>query len=73
MSWSIPLYIALTVALLTEARRLARRKAFKEIAIFLSLWTIAFTLVVADQLGVAWLRPLNWIKVIVQPLNKLLS
>jgi hypothetical protein len=64
--------LTLAATLPLETRRLAKLRASRDMRVYLAIWVLALAAVVADQLELPWLRPLEWIRMMILPLNKLI-
>lgn len=71
MSWNGLIAILLLFVPLAEMSDL-RSAARKDIAMFVIVWSVAFAAIAAEWLGLSMPRPLDWIRLAAQPINRLL-
>ena len=72
MSWKVLLLVVLAVSLAVEWQGLRKAKQKKELLVYLSVWTCSLLWVIADMMELPGIRPLDWIKVVMYPINRLL-
>lgn len=72
MSWKVLLLVVLAVSLAVEWQGLRKGKQKKELLVYLTVWTCSLLWVIADMMELPGIRPLDWIKVVMYPINRLL-
>lgn len=72
MSWKAMLLVVLAVSLAAEWQGLRKAKQKKELLVYLTVWICSLLWVIADMMELPGIRPLDWIKVVMYPINRLL-
>lgn len=72
MSWKLLLLVVLVISLITEWQKLRKAKQRKDLLVYLSVWGCSLLWVIADMMELPGIRPLDWIKVVMYPINRLL-
>ena len=72
MKWGLLLLAVLAVSLLMEWQGLRKTKRMSDRVLYLTVWGLSLLLVLADCMELSWLRPLDWVKIILYPVNRLL-
>jgi len=63
----------LLVVLALETPRVVKLRSTRDLVVFLLLWGLVFVTAVANWARWPGLRPLDWIRIVMQPINRLLS
>ncbi|EGG34597.1 hypothetical protein [Paenibacillus sp. HGF5] len=73
MNWHWLFIFFLTVVLVTETRHLLKLRSIRDIIVFYAVWGVTLLALIGDMMEVPYLRPLDWIGALVQPLSGLIS
>jgi len=72
MKWDLLLLAVLAGSFLMEWGGLKKAQRISDRVLFLTIWGLSLLLVLADGMELSWLRPLDWVKIILHPVNRLL-
>ncbi|ACX64918.1 hypothetical protein MHI43_13670 [Paenibacillus sp. FSL H8-0457] len=73
MNWHWLFIFFLAVVLVTETRHLLKLRSIRDIIVFYAVWGVTLLALIGDMMEVPYLRPLDWIGALVQPLSGLIS
>ncbi|MGY5343241.1 hypothetical protein ACXFAU_12420 [Paenibacillus glucanolyticus] len=73
MNWHFLLITFLLIVVVTETRHLIRLRALRDMIVFYAVWGLTLLAIIGDMLELTELRPLDWISIMMQPLNRLIS
>lgn len=73
MNWHFLLIAFLLIVIVTETRHLIRLRSLRDMIVFYAVWGLTLLSIIGDMMEFSELRPLDWIGVIMQPLNRLIS
>lgn len=73
MNWHWLLIFFLAVVLVTETRHLLKLRSIRDIIVFYAVWGVTLLALIGDMMEVPYLRPLDWIGALMQPLSGLIS
>ncbi|MCM3257420.1 hypothetical protein M3664_06415 [Paenibacillus lautus] len=73
MNWHWLFIFFLAVVLVTETRHLLKQRSIRDIIVFYAVWGVTLLALIGDMMEVPYLRPLDWIGALVQPLSGLIS
>ncbi|WP_339223570.1 hypothetical protein [Paenibacillus sp. FSL W7-1332] len=73
MNWHWLFILFLSIVLVTETRQLLKLRSLKDLVVFYAVWGVTLLALIGDMMEVPYLRPLDWIGVLMQPLNRLIS
>ncbi|MBT2289701.1 hypothetical protein J7E73_11250 [Paenibacillus albidus] len=73
MNWNIGLLLCLLLVPVWEIPRLRRLRSARDMMTFFLVWVLAVAAVLADIAEWPYLRPLDWIKLLVEIPGKLIS
>ncbi|MEK3734195.1 hypothetical protein MKX64_17485 [Paenibacillus sp. FSL M8-0334] len=69
MNWHMLLSIVLLVSLVNGIRRIRKLHAMRDMLVFLTIWGLAVITMLGDALEMPGMRPLDWIKAVMQPIS----
>nr|WP_251035691.1 hypothetical protein [Paenibacillus sp. ISL-20] len=61
------------IVFVTETRHLLQLRSLRDMIVFYTVWGVTLLALIGDMMEVPYLRPLDWIGAIMQPLNRLIS
>lgn len=73
MNWHWLFILFLSIVLVTETRQLLKLRSLRDLVVFYAVWGATMLALIGDMMEVPYLRPLDWIGVLMQPLNRLIS
>ncbi|MFB4327689.1 hypothetical protein [Paenibacillus sp. CR_12] len=73
MNWHWLFIFFLAVVFVTETRHLLKLRSIRDIIVFYAVWGATLLALIGDMMEVPYLRPLDWIGALVQPLSGLIS
>ncbi|MGG3507818.1 hypothetical protein ABES58_20320 [Paenibacillus lautus] len=73
MNWHWLLILFLFIVFVTETRHLLQLRSLRDMVVFYTVWGVTLLALIGDMMEVPYLRPLDWIGAIMQPLNRLIS
>ncbi|KZS48482.1 hypothetical protein AWU65_22365 [Paenibacillus glucanolyticus] len=73
MNWHFVLITFLLIVVVTETRHLIRLRSLRDMIVFYAVWGLTLLSIIGDMLELTELRPLDWISIMMQPLNRLIS
>ncbi|MFE0560541.1 hypothetical protein ACFW1P_31930 [Paenibacillus sp. NPDC058910] len=73
MNWHWLLILFLFIVLVTETQHLLQLRSLRDMIVFYTVWGVTLLALIGDMMEVPYLRPLDWIGAIMQPLNRLIS
>ncbi|MBT2762106.1 MULTISPECIES: hypothetical protein [Paenibacillus] len=73
MNWHWLLILFLFIVFVTETRHLLQLRSLRDMIVFYTVWGVTLLALIGDMMEVPYLRPLDWIGAIMQPLNRLIS
>lgn len=73
MNWHWLFLFFLALVLVTETRQLLKLRSIRDIIVFYAVWGVTLLALIGDMMEVPYLRPLDWIGALMQPLNGLIS
>ncbi|MEF7438373.1 hypothetical protein V4V36_13080 [Paenibacillus lautus] len=73
MNWHWLFLFFLAVVFVTETRHLLKLRSIRDIIVFYAVWGVTLLALIGDMMEVPYLRPLDWIGALVQPLSGLIS
>ncbi|MBX4149029.1 hypothetical protein MKY82_13955 [Paenibacillus sp. FSL W7-1279] len=73
MNWHWLFILFLSIVLVTETRQLLKLRSLRDLVVFYAVWGVTLLALIGDMMEVPYLRPLDWIGVLMQPLNRLIS
>ncbi|MBY0159804.1 hypothetical protein [Paenibacillus lautus] len=73
MNWHWLFLFFLAIVLVTETRHLLKLRSIRDIIVFYAVWGVTLLALIGDMMEVPYLRPLDWIGALMQPLNGLIS
>lgn len=73
MNWHWLFLFFLAIVLVTETRYLLKLRSIRDIIVFYAVWGVTLLALIGDMMEVPYLRPLDWIGALMQPLNGLIS
>lgn len=73
MNWHWLFIFFLAVVFVTETRHLLKLRSLRDIIVFYAVWGVTLLALIGDMMEVPYLRPLDWIGALVQPLSGLIS
>ncbi|AWP28035.1 hypothetical protein [Paenibacillus sp. Cedars] len=73
MNWHFLLITFLLIVVVTETRHLIRLRSLRDMIVFYAVWGLTLLAIIGDMLELTELRPLDWISIMMQPLNRLIS
>ncbi|OIA98626.1 hypothetical protein AK95_15780 [Paenibacillus sp. LC231] len=73
MNWHWLFISFLVIVLVTETRHLLKLRSLRDMVVFYAVWGITMLALIGDMMEVPYLRPLDWISALMQPLNRLIS
>ncbi|AYB44789.1 hypothetical protein [Paenibacillus lautus] len=73
MNWHWLFLFFLAVVFVTETRHLLKLRSIRDIIVFYAVWGATLLALIGDMMEVPYLRPLDWIGALVQPLSGLIS
>lgn len=73
MNWHWLFLFFLAVVFVTETRHLLKLRSIRDIIVFYAVWGVTLLALIGDMMEVPYLRPLDWIGALVQPLSALIS
>ncbi|MFB4324223.1 MULTISPECIES: hypothetical protein [unclassified Paenibacillus] len=73
MNWHWLFIFFLAVVFVTETRHLLKLRSIRDIIVFYAVWGVTLLALIGDMMEVPYLRPLDWIGALVQPLSGLIS
>ncbi|GIP02721.1 hypothetical protein J28TS4_11280 [Paenibacillus lautus] len=73
MNWHWLFIFFLAVVFVTETRHLLKLRSIRDIIVFYAVWGVTLLALIGDMMEVPYLRPLDWIGGLVQPLSGLIS
>ncbi|ANA82411.1 hypothetical protein PVOR_15754 [Paenibacillus vortex V453] len=73
MNWHFVLITFLLIVVVTETRHLIRLRSLRDMIVFYAVWGLTLLAIIGDMLELTELRPLDWISIMMQPLNRLIS
>jgi len=73
MMWSLILILFLLGTPALELARSRKTRSKRDTAVFFAVWGLALAAVLADMAEWPGLRPLDWVRAVMQPVNALIS
>jgi hypothetical protein len=73
VNWHWLFLFFLAIVLVTETRHLLKLRSIRDIIVFYAVWGVTLLALIGDMMEVPYLRPLDWIGALMQPLNGLIS
>lgn len=73
MNWHWLFIFFLAVVFVTETRHLLKLRSIRDIIVFYAVWGVTLLALIGDMMEVPYLKPLDWIGALVQPLSGLIS
>jgi hypothetical protein len=73
VNWHFVLITFLLIVVVTETRHLIRLRSLRDMIVFYAVWGLTLLAIIGDMLELTELRPLDWISIMMQPLNRLIS
>jgi len=73
VNWHWFFIFFLAVVLVTETRHLLKLRSVRDIIVFYAVWGVTLLALIGDMMEAPYLRPLDWIGALVQPLSGWIS
>ncbi|GIO97017.1 hypothetical protein J14TS5_21030 [Paenibacillus lautus] len=73
MNWHWLFILFLFIVFVTETRHLLKLRSLRDMVVFYAVWGVTLLALIGDMMEVPYLRPLDWIGALMQPLNRLIS